>query len=179
METKNIYVVLSDTGSVLTRLIGFYTKSKYNHCSISFDPEFKTLYSFGRKQPRNPFMGGFVEESFYAGTFKRFSNTTCLVLKMEVDNDSYIQIKKNIDFFKENMNEYHYNFIGLFGAAVGKQISRQNGYYCSHFVAKVIEEADVKLWDTPAFLVKPEDFGNHENFQIVYEGKMSEFNQSA
>ena len=78
METKNIYVVLSDTGSVLTRLIGFYTKSRYNHCSISFDPEFKSLYSFGRKQPRNPFIGGFVEESFYDGTFKRFSNTSCL-----------------------------------------------------------------------------------------------------
>ncbi len=175
METKNIYVVLSDTGSVLTRLIGFYTKSRYNHCSISFDPEFKSLYSFGRKQPRNPFIGGFVEESFYDGTFKRFSNTTCLVLKMNVDCDSYDRIQNNINFFKENMNRYHYNFIGLFGAAVGREISRENAYYCSHFVAKVIEEADVKLWETPAFLVKPDDFQHHKNFEIVYEGKMSEF----
>lgn len=175
METKYVYVVLSDTGSVLTRLIGFYTKSKYNHCSISFDPEFKELYSFGRKQPRNPFLGGFVKESFYEGTFKRFENTTCLVLKMPVEADSYERIYRNIEFFKENMNLYHYNFVGLFGAAVGREVSRRNGYYCSHFVAKVIEDADVKLWDTPAFLVKPEDFQQHKDFEIIYEGLMSEF----
>ena len=58
---------------------------------------------------------------------------------------------------------------------MGREISRENAYYCSHFVAKVIEEADVKLWETPAFLVKPEDFQHHKNFEIVYEGKMSEF----
>ena len=165
MEKKYIYVVLSDTGSVLTRLIGFYTKSKYNHCSISFDPEFKTLYSFGRKQPRNPFLGGFVEESFYEGTFKRFSKTTCLVLKMPVEDKNYDQIRKNIDFFVKDKNKYHYNFIGLFAAAVGKEVSRQGGYYCSQFVAEVIEDADLKLWD----------FSKHSEFEVVYEGKMSEF----
>lgn len=179
MNKKDVYVVLSDTGSVLTRLIGFYTKSKYNHCSISFDPEFKTLYSFGRKQPKNPFIGGFVEESFYEGTFKRFSDTTCLVLKMRVDQESYDQIQRNINFFKENMDQYHYNFIGLFGATIGREISRGQSYYCSHFVAQVIEDANVNLWDKPIFLVTPEDFGNHEDFDIVYEGRMSEFKQSA
>ena len=138
MNKNKLYIVLTDTGSLLTRAIKFFTKAPYNHVSISLDPSLKSLYSFGRKRPRNPFMGGFVEESFYDGTFKRFDKTECLVLEMNIDDDIYERLIKNIDIFKSQSDIYHYNFIGLFGAAVGKQVSRRNGYYCSHFVAQVM-----------------------------------------
>ncbi len=175
LDQKQLFIVLTDTGSVLTRAIKFFTKAPYNHVSISLDPSFKTLYSFGRKKPRNPFMGGFVQESFNEGTYKRFEDTSCLVLKMDIDADIYDKLEENVGIFVENMDRYHYNFIGLFGAAIGKQISRRNGYYCSHFVAKVMEDADLKLWDTPSFLVTPEDFQHHDEFKVVYEGLMREF----
>ncbi len=175
-ESKFIYVVLTDTGSLLTRAIKRFTKAQYNHVSISFDPKLESLYSFGRKHPSNPFFGGFVEESFYSGTFKRFENTSCLVLKMPIEDLIFDQLELNVDFFKKNMNQYHYNFIGLFGAAIGKQISRPNGYYCTHFVSEVLSDANVYLWDTPDFLVRPQDFQLHTDFSVVYEGLLREFN---
>lgn len=160
---------------MLTRAIKFFTKAQYNHVSISLDPEFKTLYSFGRKSPRNPFQGGFVEESFYGGTFKRFDKTSCLVLEMEIDQDIYERLVQNLEIFKENSDIYHYNFIGLFGAAIGKQVSRRNGYYCSHFVAKVMEDSNLKLWNDPAFLVRPNDFAHMDQFEVLYEGLITEY----
>lgn len=175
MSRNHLYIVLTDTGSMLTRAIKFFTKEPYNHVSISFDPTFSKLYSFGRKRPNNPFMGGFVEESFYEGTFKRFDKTSCLVLEMEIDDDIYNRLMSNLEMFTSQSDIYHYNFIGLIGAAIGKQVSRRNGYYCSHFVANVMEDSDLKFWDIPNFLLTPTDFAKMDQFKIVYEGLITEF----
>ncbi|USK36883.1 hypothetical protein LIS77_13090 [Cytobacillus firmus] len=62
MSNQKIYILLTDTGTLFTRLIKLYTKKPYNHASISIDPELKEVYSFGRKTAKNPFIGGFVKE---------------------------------------------------------------------------------------------------------------------
>lgn len=36
-----------------------------NHVSIALDRELTEVYSFGRKQPDNPFIGGFVKEDIF------------------------------------------------------------------------------------------------------------------
>ncbi|MCL1950335.1 MAG: hypothetical protein FWF59_11445 [Turicibacter sp.] len=46
-----IYIVLTKTSSVASKLIGCYTKKPYSHVSIAFDKELKQVYSFGRKRP--------------------------------------------------------------------------------------------------------------------------------
>jgi hypothetical protein len=76
--SQTIYIVISQTGTALSRILKFVTGAKYNHASISLVPDLSTMYSFGRLHPRNPFLGGFVVESPHSGTFKRFSGTTPL-----------------------------------------------------------------------------------------------------
>ena len=66
MKRKMIFLVVSDTGTILTRLIKAYTKTPYNHASISFDAELSEVYSFGRKTVYNPFIGGFVKEDIHS-----------------------------------------------------------------------------------------------------------------
>lgn len=48
-DTKNIYIVLTQTGTLLSRIIKFLTQGQYNHASIGFDEELNYMYSFGRK----------------------------------------------------------------------------------------------------------------------------------
>ena len=60
---EKIYIVLTDTGTLLSKAIGLYTRKDLNHASIAFDEELKEMYSFGRKQRHNPFVGGFVKEN--------------------------------------------------------------------------------------------------------------------
>lgn len=61
MGKKTIYIVLTDTGTLLSKAIGMYTRKDLNHASIAFDKELTEMYSFGRKQRHNPFVGGFVK----------------------------------------------------------------------------------------------------------------------
>lgn len=42
---KQIYIVLSLTGSNFGHLIKFYTKEPYSHVSLAFDKELKEMYS--------------------------------------------------------------------------------------------------------------------------------------
>lgn len=83
---QSVFILLTNTGTFLTRVIKSYTRAPYNHASISFDRELSELYSFGRKTPSNPLDGGFVKEDIKTGTYSRFPNTTCVIYELQVTN---------------------------------------------------------------------------------------------
>ena len=110
-ETK-IYILLTDKGTLFTKLIKLYTKKPYNHASISFDSELSEVYSFGRKTARNPFIGGFVKEDVDKGLFKE---ANCVVYALKVNE---VQLQKMNCYIKEieaQKGEYRYNLFGLLG----------------------------------------------------------------
>lgn len=66
---RSIYIVLTFTGTVLATIIKEYTRREFAHVSISLDKELEEMYSFGRLNPYNPFIGGFVHEHIEARNF--------------------------------------------------------------------------------------------------------------
>ena len=50
-DNEYVYVVVSQTGTILSLMLKFFTKAKYNHASISLDNKLDEMYSFGRKYP--------------------------------------------------------------------------------------------------------------------------------
>ena len=93
MCVQKIYIVLTYTGTILSKAVKVYTRKKYSHISIALDKELKEMYSFGRLNPYNPFIGGFVHESINSGTFKRFKNTTTRIYSLNVSDKQYEKIK--------------------------------------------------------------------------------------
>lgn len=89
MADHYVYVVITQTGTVLSRILKLFTGAKYNHASVSFDDSMKTMYSFGRRNPYNPFWGGLVRESPEYGTFKRFHETEALIIALPIDEERY------------------------------------------------------------------------------------------
>jgi len=53
MGEKSIYIILMNTGTLLSKTIRFITKYKYSHVVLSLDDSFSKLYSFGRKKVHN------------------------------------------------------------------------------------------------------------------------------
>lgn len=62
-QNKQLYIVISQTGTLLSRILKQITGAEYNHASISLSRDLERMYSFGRRHPYNPFWGGFVIES--------------------------------------------------------------------------------------------------------------------
>ncbi|WP_087974755.1 YiiX/YebB-like N1pC/P60 family cysteine hydrolase [Oceanobacillus rekensis] len=174
-KIKTVYVLLTDTGTLLTKIIKWYTNAPYNHVSIVFDEELNEIYSFGRKYPRNPLIAGYIREDVYIGTYRYFYNTRCQLLRIDISREEYIRIKKVIQSFNKNKDIYSYNLLGLIGVAIHHPINQRNKYFCSQFVSEVFEKSGLKLWDLPPALVTPNEFLMHPRFESVYEGRLYDY----
>lgn len=53
---RKVYIVLTHTGTLLSKIIKNFTKDEFSHSSIALDVELKQMYSFGRLNPYNPFV---------------------------------------------------------------------------------------------------------------------------
>ena len=104
---KQIYIVISQTGTLLSRILKYITGAEYNHASISLSKDLDTMYSFGRRYPYNPFWGGFVIESPHTGTFKRFSNTKAMILSMNIREDQYAELRNVLERMWKRRKKYH------------------------------------------------------------------------
>ena len=173
-KTKRIYIVLTYTGTILSKVIKFYTKAEYSHVSLSLDKKLNKMYSFGRLNAYNPFIGGFVHEGVDRGTFKRFKNTITEIYCIEITNKQYNKIKQVIKKMKLNKNNYKFNFIGLVLAGINYKYKRANSFYCAEFVKYLISEANLEL-ELPNVL-KPIDFRKHNNLCLLYKGKLKNYN---
>lgn len=175
IKDREVYILLTDTGTLFTRTIKYFTHAPYNHVSLVFDKNLDEIYSFGRKQPRNPLFAGFVKENVYTGTYRYFKNTRCLLLKINVTEHELANIRILIDFFEANKELFSYNLIGLLGVLFNYPIGRKHSYFCSQFVAEVLKRSGIQLWNFSSALVTPHHFANHPAFEIIYEGFLYDY----
>ena len=169
---KKVYLILSDTGTLFTRMIKLYTKKPYNHASLSFDPHFSELYSFGRRRPRNPFVGGFVKESIHTGLLEQ---ARCAIYCCTISESQFQKMNHFIQQIEEQRDLYRYNLIGLFALALNKKIKRENAFFCSQFVSTVLKEGNVIEFSKHPSHVTPHDLQQVPLFQLVYQGDFEDY----
>lgn len=173
---KKIYIVLTHTGTTLSKIIKSYTKDEFSHVSIALDSQLQEMYSFGRLHPYNPFWGGFVHEYIDKGTYKRFYRTTTRVYSYEVTEEQYEKLKNNIKQIEANKEDYEFNIAGLVAVGFHKKIGKEKSFYCAEFVKYVIEKANINM-NLPT-VIKPEDFKNVEGLQEIYNGLLRKYNET-
>lgn len=172
MNVKKIYLVFSDTGTLLTRAINICTKSTLNHASIAFDEGLEEVFSFGRKSPRNPFIGGFVKEDMQNPLFRK---AKCAIYSLTITELEYSQIRKRITQMEEKKQDYRYNLIGLFGVMVNIEMQRKNAFFCSQFVATILSESGIYHNSKPSCLVKPQDLREWHQLELIFQGDLSNY----
>lgn len=177
MKTNNdtIYIMLSFTGTILSRIVKVATMREYSHVSVALDLEFNSLYSFGRLNPRNPFSGGFVKEEIDSGTYALFKNTVCRIYALKVEPKQFFELKKFIDNFYSEKELYKFNIIGLFGPMINIPINRDKRYFCSQFVGKALLQAGIYDFGKDVGLIKPIEFSTLPGLELIYEGKLQDY----
>ena len=176
-ESKQIYIVISQTGTLLSKIIKRVTGEEYSHASISLTKDLRRMYSFGRLNPYNPFIGGFVMESPRFGTFKRFKNTKAVVLSVDISDEQYEKIAQMINRMWKQRKRYHYNYLGLYLAAFNVSYRKMDCYYCSEFVGQLLVSSHVDGSDKLRSIVHPIDFLEIPH-KTLYSGKLSEYAKS-
>lgn len=166
---KKIYIVLTHTGTNLSKIIKKWTKDEFSHVSIALDEDLDEMYSFGRLHPYNPFWAGLVHEKQNEGTFKRFKKTKAAIYSIEVDDEKYSIIRNTVYRMYRNRKKYKFNIIGLLAIGFHKSIQKENWFYCAEFVKYVFDKAHLDF-DLPNTMIRPEDFKSIENKDLEYYG---------
>jgi len=170
---EKIYIILTHTGTNLSKLIKNYTKDEFSHVSIALDRELKHMYSFGRLNPYNPIWAGFVHEYIDKGTFKRFYLTKAKVYELSVTKEQYEIVKNTIQEMEQKKDQYTFNILGLFAAGFRKKIKWKKAFYCAEFVKYVLDESGIQ--NNLPEVVKPEDFKEMKDLKEVYQGYLREY----
>lgn len=176
VNERRIYILLSHSGSMFSRAINICTRKPYTHVSIALDKDLSELYSFGRIKPYNPIIGGFVQESFRGGTYRRFPNTKCALFSLKITQEQYNRLIHELARFKAEKEKYGYNFIGVVSAAFNYPIHREYRYFCSQFVSELLLKSGIKIIDKDPSLTAPMDFAESGELECVYVGYLRTYN---
>jgi len=174
-KNRTIYIVLTQTKTYPARAIKLYTKEPFAHASIAFDENLEEMYSFARRGKYNPFNAGFIREYIDRGVFGRFKSTRCSIYRLYITERQYQNLRKEIDIFVRNKNSYSYNYLGLIAAAFNIPVRSKSRYFCSQFVAYVLEKSGINIFSKSYTLVKPRDIRTNPYLIPVYEGMLSQY----
>lgn len=169
---KHVWIVLTGTGTWFSRMIRCFTNAPLNHASIAFDAELREVYSFGRKQPNNPWDGGLVRENLRSPFF---SSADSAVYLCRVSSEDYQRMYGLVQDMMQEQHRYKYNLLGLLGILFRVHIDRDYAFFCSHFVATVLERAGLRFTGKPAHLITPSDIAESPQMQEIYRGPLHGF----
>ena len=171
---RNIYILLSRPDSFVSSLIAFFTRAEYSHISVAYDSELRSLCSFARKY-YFPLPGGLVAENENGVLRKPLKNARCVILSASVPENVFEAFRSRIDNMLLNRNQYHYSLRGLFFCCLGIETHRENYYFCSQFVAEMLNCAGVRGIPKPPSLMKPLDFLKIPDLDRVFKGVLCEY----
>lgn len=173
MGERTIYFLFTDTGTNLSRLISYCTKESLNHVSIGFDKHLTEVYSFGRKYPKNPFIGGFVREDVHSDFLKQ---SNCAVYALHLTDTEFEMILDKIKEIEAVKDDYRYNFLGLIGVLLEIEIHRKNKFFCSQFVATVLSGTGSFPLEKSICFITPADIREQTGMHLIYTGRLDAYN---
>lgn len=162
--TKNqklypVYVVLVHSGTGVSKAIKAISHSEYSHASICFDSSLDKMYSFARKDPRNPFIGGFRYESIGKGFYEQ-KEIPYAVYVVPCTESQVKKMKKRLNYFIQNQEKFTFDFTGLVTNYLGIVNNPAHRWFCSRFVADVLNAGAPKNnpYVAEPSLQDPDDF---------------------
>jgi hypothetical protein len=145
VPTKEIYVLLTDTKTFVSKVSRMVTGDPYNHVSLMLSDNFDDgIYTFSLGNGINGIKGGFMVEDRANLKGSRFS-----MYRMAVTQAVYDKIKTRITDYVNGVEKTSYNHLGLFNAIFKKNIFKsedEQTSICSEFVVEVLKFSGVELF---------------------------------
>ena len=152
---KHVYVVVSRSRSLLSGAIIAVTGDGYTHAALALDRELEYMYSFGRRNISNPFVGCFKRERLSDRFYTRHKSLPGAVLELPL---SQAQHRGIVDDIREFAGGGHgYNIRGMMTAMFARrEPARDDKFFCSEFVYHVLRKNGVCDLGVPRSAVRPQ-----------------------
>lgn len=168
-ETYSIYILLTRSQTLFSRLIHFATDDTFTHASISLDGPGGRYYSFARIYDQLALPAGMVEEG-HRWHSRAWSDTPCRLYELKVSAPVYRRLRLRLEAMYARRELYGYNLLGVLGCWFQYPLARRRHFFCSQFVAQLLEECGAVELEKPPALVRPADLERLEGLRPVCQG---------
>ena len=169
MEKRRIFVLLTQFPGREARALQWWTRCPYTHVSIGLDEDMNTYYSFVMK--------GFIVEDIARYNCPGRKPFPCELYVMEVSEETYLAVKRNIDTFVRNRSQLRYTKIGLILSLAHIPWKIKNSYICSYFVAEILQRCTAARLKKHSTLCLPKDFSRSRDLKMVFKGDLQHFSR--
>lgn len=170
---EKLYIGLVDTPGFFAGIIRRVIKQDYIHVVIGMDENLDECYSVGRRHPSIPIISGFEREE-KDKILRAFPTARYMIYSINCTKEQKEKIQRNLRRCYRNRFHYHYCVIGLPFILFQKEFYQERHYTCSSFVARLLENNGIRLFDKHFSLVTPKDFYELEEKEIIYEGRLAD-----
>ena len=167
---KRIYILLSKTKTLPSRMIYRLTRGAYTHTSIALTEQTDRFYSFARRKLHNILNAGFFVEDLNSFVFAKHAKCYCSLYALEVSEEGYEKIQRRIEDFEKNYKKAKYNFLGMLPLRLGIRFPRKYKLACSQFVAVVLDASGEIALPKDPYVMLPNDFQKIPGIRKIYEG---------
>ncbi len=169
MADRFVYILLTRSGTWFSRLIHFATRDNFTHASIGLDGPQGPFYSFARKHQHFALPAGLVQERV---TAQRRADPCCLY-ELRVSEETYRLLRRRLAGMYARREEYHYNLLGALSCGLNLPLSRRRHYFCSQFVAELLQGSGAAALPREPSLVRPADLERVRGLRTVHRGMLA------
>ena len=170
---KTIYILLTRSGTLLSKLVYAVTGASYTHASMAFDEELNCLYSSTRKNGYTMFPAGPSKEYLNKGVFRLRGDAPCALYALEVTDDAYVRARRRAEHMMARGELYRFNTLGLILCALHIRWQRRRHYFCSQFVSEVLQKSGALELPKPSTLMHPSDYAELPELHCLYRGTLA------
>lgn len=128
---KKISILLTKYTDWISNLVYHLAGVGYTHSSIALSDEPELYYSFNYH--------GFAIETLEKHRRRGVRHSCCY--QLEISDDEYNKLKRSLQHFLEHRENYHYTRLGVLCCALHFPLHWKRHYFCSQFVAEVLESS--------------------------------------
>lgn len=169
---KTIYILLTKSNTILSRLVHLVTTDTYTHVSISFEESLQPLYSSSRKNGCTMFPAGPCTEELQCGYYRKHAEIPCKLYKLQVSDEIYMLARQEAQKIINHAREYHFNIIGLLLCQLNIPYHRKHHFFCSQFVSEVLKNSRALKLPKDTSLIKPSDYTRIPELVCLYQGRL-------
>lgn len=138
MAPQYLYVMLSRTPTGMGKIIRLFTRSPYNHVSLTLDDSFRQFVSFARYAVDTPLAGGYITEPaerFLAGD----SEISVRIFRVEITEEKTQQLTKLFARAGDRSTGLIYDSLAALLSTFRIRSHIPGAYTCLSFASKVLE----------------------------------------
>lgn len=161
---RKLYVLLTQFPGLDAKAMRCYTRFPYTHASVGLEEDLNTFYSFVNK--------GFIVEDIARYNKPGRAPFPCALYELEVPQTIYDAVKRMLQNFVKDRSCLRYDTLGLFLSLVRIPNRRQGRYFCSQFVAEVLQRSNAAKLKKNTSLYLPKDLHRLQSLKMVFQGDL-------